>query len=251
MTDSGIAFMITNAMKEALRHRGLADADIERMTPGEAHKLLLTPNPYAVRRFFEDFVRLAERSLGGHSPPGCLQMSRKHPNDRELIPSRYRLDSANLVERLTHDAVADSEAGHNVYVEARFVNFGLGGKRRGELHDTACVFALVVDSDADKGMGWDPPAGVRPTMSIETSPGNAQHWFFFHRALSPRRAQRLGEDLRRATGSDHDTGTPTQPYRVPGTVNYPNQAKIDRGRVSTPTLFLGATPILGATPWLT
>ena len=86
MTDFGIAFMITNAMKEALRHRGLADADIEQMTPGEAHKLLLTPDPYAVRRFFEDFVALADRSLGGHPPPGCLQMCRKHPNDKELIP---------------------------------------------------------------------------------------------------------------------------------------------------------------------
>ena len=239
MTD-GIPFVMTNAMKDALRRRGLADADIDEITPEEAHKIILTPDERAVRDFLEAFVALAISSLGGFSPPGLLQMSRKHPNDDDLVPARYRLDSADLVERMTHDALVNSEAGHNVYVEARLVNFGLKGKQRGELGDTSCVFALVVDSDADKGMGWNPPAGVRPTLAVETSPGNAQYWFFFDRALSPKRAQRLGEGLRRATGGDSDTGNPTQPYRIPGTVNYPNKVKIARGRVVTPTLFLGA-----------
>jgi hypothetical protein len=166
-------------------------------------------------------------------------MSRKHPNDDDLVPTRYHLDSADLIERMTHDALADSEAGHNVYVEARLVDFGLKGKQRGELGDSSCVFALVVDSDADKGMGWNPPAAARPTLTVETSPGNAQHWFFFDRALSPKRAQRLGQGLRRATGVA-DTGNPTQPYRIPGTTNFPNKIKVARGRIVTPTLFLGA-----------
>ena len=34
--------------------------------------------------------------------------------------------------------------------------------------DTSCVFALVVDSDADKNMAWIPPAGVHPNLSVET-----------------------------------------------------------------------------------
>ena len=72
-------------------------------------------------------------------------------------------------------------------------------------------------------MAWIPPAGVRPTLTVETSPNNAQYWFFFERALSPKRAQRLGEGLRRVTGGDSDTGNPCQPYRIPGTVNYPNK----------------------------
>jgi hypothetical protein len=241
MTD-GVPFMITSAMKEALRHRGLADADIEQMTPGDAHSLLMTPDPHAVRRFFEIFVALAEKSLGGHPTPGCLQMSRKHPNDEDLVPTRYRFDRADLVECLMRDALVDSEAGHNTYVEARFVKFGLRGKKRGELLEhTAAVFALIVDSDVDKSMGWTPPAGVRPTLTVETSPGNHQFWFFLEQAVSAERAQKLGARIRKATGSDHDTGTPTQPYRIGGTVNYPNRAKVDRGRVVTPTLFLGAT----------
>ena len=36
----GMPFVMTNAMKAALRRRGITDADIERMTPGDAHKLI-------------------------------------------------------------------------------------------------------------------------------------------------------------------------------------------------------------------
>jgi hypothetical protein len=41
---TGIPFVMTRATKAALRQRGYIDADIEQMTPGEAHKLL-TPEP--------------------------------------------------------------------------------------------------------------------------------------------------------------------------------------------------------------
>jgi hypothetical protein len=201
----------------------------------------MTPDEHEVRRFLEAFVALAISSLGGRPPPGLLQMCRKHPNDSDVVSVRYRLDDVNLVESMTRDAMVASEAGLNVYIEGRLVRRDVRGKKRGELKDTVCVFALVVDSDADKNMGWIPPTGVRPTLAIETSPNNAQYWFFFERALAPTHAQRLGEDLRRVTGGDSDTGNPCQPYRVPGTTNYPNKLKVARGRVVTPTLFLGAT----------
>jgi hypothetical protein len=202
--------------------------------------MTLTADERSVREFLEVFVALAISSLGGHPPPGLLQMTRKYPNDDDLIPTRYRLDSVDLVERMTRDALNDSENRHNVYVEGRLVHPGLRGRKRGELSDTACVFALVVDSDADKDMAWIPPAGVRPTLVVETSPSNHQFWFFFERALSAKRAQQLGESLRRATGCDSDTGNVCQPYRIGGTVNFVNKIKIARGRVITPTLFLGA-----------
>jgi RepB DNA-primase from phage plasmid len=201
---------------------------------------LLTPDEHAVCSFLGTFVALAISSLGGYPPPGLLQTSRKHPDDADLVPVRYRLDDADLVDRMTHDALTASEAGLNVYIEGRLVRSDLRGKKRGELKDSACIFALVVDSDADKGMGWIPPAGVHPTLAVETSPNNHQFWFFFDRALSPKRAQRLGEDLRRVTRGDSDTGNPCQPYRIPGTVNFPSKLKVARGRVVTPTLFLGA-----------
>jgi hypothetical protein len=231
--DSGIPFMITGAMKAALRRRGFVDTDIELMTPEDANNVLLTPDERAVRGFLEAFVALATASLGGHSAPGLLQMCQKSPNDNDVVPARYALGDADLVDRMTRDAVGASDAGLNVYIEGRLVRPGLRGTKRGELVDTACVYALVVDSDADKDMAWIPPIGVRPTLSIETSPGNAQYWFFFERALSAVRAQRLGEGLRRTTSGDSDTGNPRQPYRIPGTSNFPNRVKVARGRVVT------------------
>jgi hypothetical protein len=208
------------------------------MTSGA--KSLLTPDERSVRSFLKVFVALAIASLDGHSPPGVLQMTRKFPDDDDLVPTRYALDGADVVDRMTHDALNDSENGANVYIEGRLVKFGLKGKTRGALGDSACAFALTVDSDADKNMAWIPPAGVRPTMAIQTSENNHQFWFFFGPALPPKRAQRLGVGLRRVTGGDSDTGNVTQPYRIPGTINYPNKVKIARGRVVTPTLFLGA-----------
>jgi RepB DNA-primase from phage plasmid len=195
----------------------------------------------SVHDFLEAFVGLAIASLGGHPAPGVLQTCRKFPDDLDLVPSRYALDSADLVDRMTRDALCDSEAGANVYIEGRLIRPGLRGKKRGDLGDTACCFALAVDSDADKNMAWIPPFGVKPTLVVQTSPpGNFQYWFFLTRALSATHAQRLGEGLRKATHSDSDTGNVTQPYRIPGTTNYPNRVKIARGRVITPTSYLGA-----------
>jgi hypothetical protein len=223
MTHSGVAFMMTRAMKSALRARGFGDVDIENMRPDEARKILLTPDERAVRSFLEAFVALAIGSLDGHSPPGCLQMCRKHPSDTSLVPTRYHLDSADLVDRMTHDALADSSAGHNVYLEGRLVSFGLKGKQRSGLADTSAVFALVVDSDADKNMSWDPPAGVRPTLTVRTSPNNHQYWFFFEHALAPGYAQQLGEDLRQATKADSDTGNRCNPIGFPARRTFPTR----------------------------
>ena len=36
----GMPFVMTKAMKAALRHRGITEAEIEQMTPGDAHKLI-------------------------------------------------------------------------------------------------------------------------------------------------------------------------------------------------------------------
>jgi len=86
-----------------------------------------------------------------------------HPRHKALIPSRYQLGD---VDGMVKNALADSEAGANAYVEARFVASDLRGKKRGELKDTIAVFALVIDSDADKGMAWTPPTSGLPTLTV-------------------------------------------------------------------------------------
>jgi RepB DNA-primase from phage plasmid len=88
-------------------------------------------------------------------------------------------------------------------------------------------------------MAWTPT--VQASVVVETSPGNAHYWFFLDRAISAAEAKSLGERTRTSTGADHDTGNPAQPYRVAGTVNFPNAAKRARGRVITPTRVISVT----------
>jgi hypothetical protein len=202
-----------------------------------------TSNTREVREFIATIVAQARAATKDIKDPGILQLIQAHPLDdyNDVVIYRYELNDPDLIEHMTKDAVAMSEAGHNCYVEGRTVRRGLRGKQRGTLEETAAVFALVVDSDAEKGKGWTPT--VPTCLVVETSPGNAHFWFFFERAIGWETAQKLGEQLRKATGGDHNSGVVTQPYRVAGTLNYPNKAKQARGRTEiVPTRVLGFDP---------
>ena len=100
-----------------------------------------------VREFLTILVSQAKAALAGVEKPGYLQMSRLHPTDESLVPTRYRLDD---LENMIRVAVNDSNAGHNVYIEGRTVRETLRGNGRGTEDDTRAVFALVVDSDATR-----------------------------------------------------------------------------------------------------
>lgn len=244
---TGIPFMITQAMKDALHARGRPDDEIGQLTPEEAHKILSTPDLRAVVDFVATIIAQAQAATKHLRDPGVLQTILVHPSaERVSGIYRYELNNPELVERMAADALNASEARHNVYIEGRTVRRGLGGKERGGLEDTIAVFALVVDSDTDKGKAWTPTVPV--SLTVETSPGNHHYWLFLQQAVDATTAQKLGERLRKATGGDQDTGVITQPYRVAGTVNYPNKTKLERGRIVTWTRSLAFDPEVLWTP---
>jgi AAA domain/RepB DNA-primase from phage plasmid/IclR helix-turn-helix domain len=194
-------------------------------------------NSSDVREFMHTITAQAKAALAGVDNPGLLQLSRLHPSSENIVSSRFQIDD---VERMIEAAVTDSDAGHNVYIEGRTVRADLRGPARGELGDTVAVFALVVDSDADTGKSWTPTIPI--SMVVETSPGNFQYWLFLKQAISAERARKLGERIRSATRADHDSGNPTQPYRVAGTINYPSRKKVERGRVIVLTKLIEFDP---------
>jgi hypothetical protein len=147
---------------------------------------------HAVREFIETFSSLARQSLNGHPAPGVLQLSRLHPNDKDIVVSRYLLDA---VDGMVDAATTAADSGQNAFIEGRLVPSGVRG--RGKFDDTIFVFALVVDSDADKNAAWTPPPGVRPTMVVETSPGNHQYWFSQRSDSSRKGARSRQENPRR------------------------------------------------------
>jgi hypothetical protein len=127
-------------------------------------------------------------------------------------------------------ATDDAAAGHNVYIEARTVRADLRGNKRGSLDDTAWVFGIVADCDADKNKAGN--ITVRPTIAVETSPGNFHLWYLFGCAIPAAQAKQIGDAIRASSGTDQDTGVITQCYRVAGTPNFPSSAKRARGRAA-------------------
>lgn len=195
-------------------------------------------NPAEVRRFLETFTTLVKAATEGMTNPGLLQIGQVHPLDENsYVPTRYKLGD---VERMIKDAIAFSDAGHNVYIESRTVRTGLRVKQRGKIEDTVAVFALVADDDGDKDEATE-ALPIEPTLLVESSPGNTHPWFFLTKAVPAQEGVAFGKALKAALGGDFDTGTLTQPFRVSGTINYPTQSKLERGRVAVPTKLLAAT----------
>jgi putative DNA primase/helicase len=238
------AFM-TDAMKADLIACGFTEAQLAELTPQEGDEILAAANNVAsnsdeLRKMIEIIVAQARRSTEHLKEPGLLQVSRIHPLDEAIVCYRHTLNDPKLIERITHEALEDNKAGHNVFIEGRTVRRGLKGKERGKVEDTIAVFASVVDSDADKGETWTPNVPV--SLSVSTSPGNEHSWLFWERALDPATGKAFGDRLRSATKTDKPTGTITQPYRLAGSINIPTDKKRNRGRVEVLARILNYDP---------
>ena len=183
----------------------------------------------AVRQFIEIISEHVQLAINGAGPPGVLQICRINPIDESAVPSRFLL---NDVEHMVKTAVDDATAGHNGYIEARTVRADLRGNQRGTFADTAWVFGLVADGDADKGKGGS--ITVRPSLVIETSPGNFHYWYLFTRAIPADQARIIGDAIRAGTDTDHDTGVITQCYRVAGIILHPQSKRAAASPSSRP-----------------
>ncbi|RVD64091.1 DUF3987 domain-containing protein, partial [Mesorhizobium sp. M7A.F.Ca.ET.027.03.2.1] len=136
------------------------------------------------------------------------------------------------------DGMVDAIAAHldtpgaNVYVGLQVMQKGIARGKRGTEADIVAVLGLVADMDGDTGKVGDLP--IEPNIILETSPGNGQPFWLFDRALTPGEAKPLAVALKRATGSDHGTADIAHVWRVPGTMNWPNRKKLERGRSPDP-----------------
>src|SRR5262245_7491192 len=179
--------------------------------------------------------RAAAALIGVDDPTAVIQLCRMLPDEERMLSEGFRVGDAEHMAQATIDYAS---AGYNVYVEGRTVRPGCG--RRGTAAETRGVFALVVERDADTGKAGRPLPG-EPSAVVETSPGNSHEWLFLKHALTGAEGKRVGDALRTATGADSGTGVVTQPFRLPGTPNHPNEKKRARGRVLVPTRVVRVT----------
>jgi hypothetical protein len=185
-----------------------------------------------VRKFLTLLHERAASALSHERRPGVLQLVSIAPDDRRgMSISPFNIGD---IDHMLEAVLIDAKAGRNTYIETRTVRSGRPEERgRGKLESTIGCFALVIDRDGDRGK-----AGYingNDTTVVETSPGNSHEWLFLRRALCAGDAKPLGEMVRNSAGADHDTGVITQPYRIPGTPNYPDAKKRARGRIVVPT----------------
>lgn len=146
---------------------------------------------------------------------------------------------------ITHHSVGDVDGmvaaieahadtpGANVYAGLQVMRRGLSRGARGTEADIVAVLGLVADMDADTGRG----AGqypLPPDVVVETSPGNRQPFWLFAYPVTPAVAKAIARGLKAATGADHGTADVAHVWRVPGTLNWPNKAKLERGRPEEP-----------------
>lgn len=122
--------------------------------------------------------------------------------------------------------------GANVYMPLCVMRRDLSRRKKGGEADVVAVIALVADMDADTGKIGEMP--FEPSFVIETSPGNSQQVVLFDKPMSPEDAKPLAVALQRATGADYGTADISHVWRVPGTLNWPSEAKIKRGRSPDP-----------------
>lgn len=190
----------------------------------------VTTDPVAVRAFAERLHSHVAVAFAGFRDPGMMQLVAIHPTSEATLTFPFKIGE---VSYMVNEAIRQAESGHNVYVEARTVQSGVRRGKRGGIADTVGVFGLVNDADADKGKAGR--LSIEPSFVIETSPGNAHHWILLDRPLAAQQAQELGAAIRAQGGADSASGVITQPYRIPGTPNYPGRLKVARGRTTVAT----------------
>lgn len=174
-----------------------------------------------------------------------------------LVVSVFNAALAKDAGVITHHKIGDvdgmvaaikahSDTPHmNIYCGCQVMRPDLGRGKRGKESDVVAVLGLVADMDNDTGKN----AGeypVAPNYVIETSPGNFQPFWLFDRPVKPDVAKAIALGLKAATGSDHGTADIDHIWRIPGTLNWPNKKKLERGRSPEPFTVAVAQPWDGA-----
>jgi predicted P-loop ATPase len=135
-------------------------------------------------------------------------------------------------------AWASNGAKLNLYVPWCIFAKNLPQGSKGAKEHVAALLAPVGDIDSDQGktgLTLD-KLPVTPPYVVETSRGNFHATYPLSRALLPEEAKRIAVKLKDAIGCDGGTGDISHLWRVPGTLNWPNETKLARGRPATPQL---------------
>ncbi|KQS80426.1 hypothetical protein ASG25_02105 [Rhizobium sp. Leaf384] len=198
-------------------------------TPAFNTAVPITFNEAAVRGHVEMLHQLAAGLAG------LLVVSTfyANPNGDEDVPGVVSHHRIGDVDGMVEAILCHAETPHaNVFAGLQVMRPNLERGKRGTEADIVALLGLVVDLDADTGRDGAMPFDA--SIVLETSPGNRQPFVLFDSPVAPAEAKPLAAALKRATNSDHGTADVAHVWRIPGTFNYPNKKKLERGRSADP-----------------
>jgi hypothetical protein len=126
----------------------------------------------------------------------------------------------------------------NLYMSHAIFRKDMPHSAAGGEDDIRAVLSLVGDLDSDIGktaVALD-ALPVQAPYVVETSAGNFHATFPLARALTVSEAKPIAEKLSDALGGDTGTKDTSHLWRIPGTLNWPSQKKLERNRSATPQL---------------
>lgn len=134
----------------------------------------------------------------------------------------------------------------NAYWGAAQMRHGLTAGARGGKDDIVAMMSIVIDLDApDAAKRFETgefPGGYRPSFAIQTSctPHARYQLGFLFRESEPDIEQwrHYASMLETAWGADHCSKDPAHVWRLPGTMNWPNERKRAAGRIPEPSTLL-------------
>ncbi len=139
---------------------------------------------------------------GWHGPPSVRYFHRGRGETGEEDPSHLR--------HLAAYVASEDAAGREVY----WTPFWLPRRSRAKASATAPIRCLWADLD-----GAEPPAGLRPSITLETSPGRYQALWLLDQPMPALDAEVLNKRLTYATGADKSGWDLASVLRLPGTHN--------------------------------
>ncbi|RFC67789.1 hypothetical protein [Mesorhizobium denitrificans] len=156
-----------------------------------------------------------QAEASGLNDPGCFYLFGLHPVTGQTKHEWFHARMGPLGARLLAEtAIAWAAQGFDVWMLSATVP----RKSMGKAHDLIWVFGLVIDFD---GYGRAP---FPESFAIQTSLRNGELHAHLHyiTGMLPGPAHAIGDELRAVAKADSKTGSPSQKWRFPGTVNYKN-----------------------------
>lgn len=192
----------------------------------------------AIRNHFWMLHHLAERT----GLPGKIVLSAIACKSTGLPILNQHFQIGN-VDGMTAAAMAFERQPYGLYAPYCIMRHDLPEGERGTKEDVIATLGYAVDADSDHAGKAIPHAPVETNYEVESSSGNFQEVMILDRALMPADSKPLALALKEMTGDNKCVGDISRIMRVPGTLNWPNKAKLERGRPAAPQ------PVKVHKPW--